>query len=195
MSPQPLKKGIKPCHVAKKCPVHAHVVPSDVPRVPIDAIIPLTPCGAASASNVACFHPLKAWRSHYVNPANGKRGITFSISKAYTDLPISIPCGQCIGCRLHKSRMWAVRCAHEMQMHEDNCFITLTYNAEHLPAPETLLLRDFQLFMKTLRNKNGAGIRFFHCGEYGDKLARPHYHALLFGHDHNSGVPSFFCPG
>jgi hypothetical protein len=22
-------------------------------------------------------------------------------------------------------------------------------------------------------------IRFFHCGEYGDKTRRPHYHALI----------------
>jgi len=26
-------------------------------------------------------------------------------------------------------------------------------------------------------------IRFFHCGEYGDKYARPHHHACIFGFD------------
>ena len=40
--------------------------------------------------------------------------------------------------------------------------------------------------MKRLRKelgKNGKKLRFFHCGEYGDREGRPHYHALLFGYD------------
>lgn len=26
-------------------------------------------------------------------------------------------------------------------------------------------------------------LRYFHCGEYGEKSLRPHYHAIIFGHD------------
>jgi hypothetical protein len=44
-------------------------------------------------------------------------------------------------------------------------------------------MREWQLFMKRVRKKYGNGIKFFHCGEYGEKNKRPHYHALLFGHD------------
>jgi hypothetical protein len=37
--------------------------------------------------------------------------------------------------------------------------------------------------MKRLRKKiQPLKIRFFHCGEYGDKTRRPHYHALIFGY-------------
>jgi hypothetical protein len=98
-------------------------------------------------------------------------------------MPVSIPCGQCIGCRLERSRQWAVRCVHEASLHERNCFITLTYDPDHLPENGTLVMEHFQLFMKRLRKEFGAGIRFFHCGEYGEKQGRPHYHAALFNFD------------
>ena len=68
-------------------------------------------------------------------------------------------------------------------MHRDNMFITLTYDEHHLPFGRTLVLEDYQKFMKRLRKKAGQGIRFFHCGEYGETTLRPHYHALLFGVD------------
>lgn len=35
--------------------------------------------------------------------------------------------------------------------------------------------------MKRLRKARSSKLRFFHCGEYGERSARPHYHALLFG--------------
>ena len=96
---------------------------------------------------------------------------------------MQVACGQCIGCRLERSRQWAVRCMHEIHMYEKNCFITLTYDEEHLPKDYSLDMRHFQLFMKRLRKKHGNGIRFFHCGEYGDAKERPHYHAILFNFD------------
>lgn len=94
-----------------------------------------------------------------------------------------LPCGKCFGCRLDRSRMWAVRCMHEASLHDSNCFITLTFNNDFLNADRSLDKRDFQLFMMRLRKRFGAGIRFYHCGEYGAKLGRPHHHALLFNFD------------
>ena len=73
---------------------------------------------------------------------------------------------------------------HEASMHDSNAFITLTYADEHLPYGGTLVKPHFQKFMKRLRERIApTKIRFFMCGEYGDKLMRPHYHALIFGHD------------
>lgn len=77
-----------------------------------------------------------------------------------------------------------MRCMHEASCHEQNCFITLTYEDEKLPKDLSLNKRHWQLFMKKLRkNENGKKIRYYHCGEYGEETQRPHYHALIFGHD------------
>ncbi len=95
---------------------------------------------------------------------------------------MQVPCGQCIGCRLARSLMWATRCYHESSSHDENCFITLTY--AELPLHGSLVKRDFQLFLKRLRKSIApVKVRFFMCGEYGELLSRPHYHACLFGYD------------
>lgn len=131
-----------------------------------------------------CYHPLEGWRGKEVNPVTGKRRIVFDRRQAWApDAPLALPCGQCIGCRLERSRQWAIRCVHESKLYDKNCFITLTYRDECLPSGGTLELRDFQLFMKRLRKAHGSGIRFFHCGEYGELFQRPHYHACLFNFD------------
>jgi len=153
-----------------------------------------------------CYKPLQAWYSKHLNPS-GKRGVVFNPKEALEpDVPLDLPCGQCVGCRLERSRQWAVRCLHESQLHEDNCFITLTFSPEELAKrenPWSLDVRDFQKFMKRLRKHfNGKRVRFFHCGEYGEHYGRPHYHAILFGVDFddkvllrvNNGFPLYRSP-
>lgn len=78
---------------------------------------------------------------------------------------------------------------HEAQMHEQNCFITLTYNDNHIPKGESLKYRDWQLFAKRLRKHYKKKIRFYMCGEYGETFSRPHYHACLFGIDFQDKKP------
>lgn len=104
------------------------------------------------------------------------------MSRGSVGTPLSLPCGRCIGCRLERARQWAVRLLHESEMHEDSSFITLTYDDEHLPSNRSLSVPVTQLFMKRLRHRVGVPIRFFLCGEYGERLGRPHYHALIFGY-------------
>lgn len=130
-----------------------------------------------------CYSPLQAYRGKELTK-KGKRKIVFNSNDAIdnSDLfKLQVGCGQCIGCRLERSRQWAVRLVHEASLHEHSCFITLTYSDDKLPKDNSLSVRDFQLFMKRLRKHFGSGIRFFHCGEYGDKYGRPHYHAIIFG--------------
>lgn len=70
-------------------------------------------------------------------------------------------------------------------MHTHNSFITLTYSPECIPDDGGLRVGDFQRFCKRLRKRFGS-FRFYHCGEYGSRNLRPHYHALLFGLDFSS---------
>lgn len=136
---------------------------------------------------VPCYHPLSGWYSREVN-ASGKRSVVFSQTSGLAGpVAVQVPCGRCIGCRLEKSRQWAVRCVHESQLHESNCFITLTYDEAHVPYGGSLCKADFQKFMKRLRRrfprKKGDGILYYHCGEYGEQTGRPHYHACIFNFD------------
>lgn len=121
-----------------------------------------------------CYHPLRAWQ-------RGKEKPRFKMPTQVGFSFLQLPCGQCIGCRLEKSRQWAIRCLHESSLKERNSFVTLTYDDEHLSSM-SLVYRDFQLFMKRLRKAVGE-VRFYMCGEYGEKHSRPHFHALLFGID------------
>jgi hypothetical protein len=89
-----------------------------------------------------------------------------------------------MGCRIDKKRQWATRIVHEASLHDQNSFITLTYDEEHIPKNGTLVKEHFQTFIKALRDYNAPKkIRYFHCGEYGEQSFRPHYHAILFNHD------------
>ena len=122
-----------------------------------------------------CYQPLQAY--------SAPGGISFNRSDSF-GIPIELPCGRCIGCRLEKSKEWAIRCVHESQMHEDNVFITLTYATQHLPKNSSLDKTHFQKFIRALRQKTKQKIRYYMAGEYGneDETHRPHFHAILFGY-------------
>lgn len=138
-----------------------------------------------------CYSPIEGWRASKPNE-NGRFPVVFNRQEAQQDAPINLPCGKCIGCRLDQSRQWAVRCVNEASLHDDNCFLTLTYEDEYLPNGASLDRRDFQLFMKRLRKEIAPKkIRYYGCGEYGEeqdplvptKIGRPHFHAIIFGYD------------
>lgn len=123
-----------------------------------------------------CYKPLTGYQS----PTGGK--LVFKPKPNYIEKQIS--CGRCIGCKIERSRQWAVRCMHELKSHEKASFITLTYNPEHMPKGGTLVKRDWVLFMKRLRQTIAPQkIRFLQCAEYGEGNMRPHFHAIIFGYD------------
>lgn len=125
---------------------------------------------------MACSHPLAAYQS-----ASG--AITFK-RRRETRRRLSLPCGQCIRCKLQTSGEWATRCMHEAKLYDQNCFLTLTLDNSSLNRNLSLDHTMFQKFMKRLRKKfSRPDIRYFMCGEYGEQHQRPHYHACIFNLD------------
>ena len=105
-----------------------------------------------------CYSPLKGW----VDSETG--GIKFRGDGATAKMEVA--CGQCLGCRLDRSRMWAMRIVHESSLYEysgGNCFVTLTYRDRSecsdsqladgffIPSDWSLHRKHFVDFMKRLR--------------------------------------------
>lgn len=122
-----------------------------------------------------------------------------------THFNLKVNCGHCLGCRIQKTAGWAIRSVHEAQMHPKrfdqktqqwvggNSFLTLTYRDEitidkrgqpiGLPNDRGLRIQHWKNFAKKVRNHCGP-FRYLHIGEYSPAPEfRPHYHALIFGHD------------
>lgn len=156
---------------------------------------------------MSCLKPTQAWQDLGEFTKNGRHPVIFSYKAlepsdfswrlndetGETDFvsvryrPINIPCGKCILCR--KSRSWEVTVRALLEWQADPfqkaCFITLTVDERHMPDvfPGMLLRhRPWQLFAKRLRKKIGK-FRYLMCGEYGEHTRRPHYHAVIYGHD------------
>lgn len=115
---------------------------------------------------------------------------------SYINDYIELPCGQCIQCRINRSKEWANRLMLETLSYpkEDCYFVTLTFSDANLPSrtfyrpdvdqvstSHSICKRDLQLFFKRLRKNTGQKIKYYACGEYGDTSGRPHYHAIIFG--------------
>lgn len=106
----------------------------------------------------------------------GTKGTVFS---DHIDNNLYVPCGQCIACRLNYAKFWSIRMMQELKYHDSACFATLTYDDEHLPDDLLLHKEDLQKFWKRLRKERN--VRYFACGEYGDRFGRPHFHAIIYG--------------
>lgn len=104
---------------------------------------------------------------------------------------LRLPCGDCLGCRQAHATTWGHRATHEASEWENNSFVTLTYDDDHLPDDGYLDGSHLTRFIKRLRKRSRSNrdrihsdprstLRYFACGEYGDENQRPHYHLLLF---------------
>jgi len=145
------------------------------------------------SDRMACLYPVHGFR------APGGQ-ITQARTKGWIDRPTVRACGNCLQCGLEYARQWALRGVHEAQMHPQyssagqprggSCFVTLTFDDDHLPPFGALSKDEPVRFMKRLRHETGP-FRYLLAGEYADPsperpdlpMGRPHYHMLLFGTD------------
>lgn len=123
-------------------------------------------------------------RTPFVRDPTGK---VFKISMLTGDKDIALKgipfgCGQCLPCRINKRRIWSHRLMLESMLHASACFVTLTYSDENLPNNASLDKTHVQLWIKRVRKfLEPVKIRYYGCGEYGERSERPHYHFILFG--------------
>lgn len=144
-----------------------------------------------------CNKPLLAYRD--------KDGVHFTPPKGDA-LQLELPCGNCLACRLAKAQERAIRCINEASMHENNIFLTLTFDNENLPEDKNIDWEILKKFFKKLRVKYSTQkIRYYACGEYGGEfnydneakvwlwdrrnyrepkpnLPRVHFHAIIFNY-------------
>lgn len=103
---------------------------------------------------------------------------------------LSVPCGHCTECRMHKADDWYIRNYYEfLDCTEKGGYaqlFTLTYNDENLPVCTSSKLPAFSRehikgYLKRVRHRIGYGtLRFFISCEYGDEFHRPHYHFVFY---------------
>lgn len=115
-----------------------------------------------------CFYPQEGFKST-TPTVNGKYQFVYKGDRRY-DEPMVIACGSCSECRLKRTKDWAIRCEHEMSMHDKNCFITLTYSDEFLPKDMSLNHDHFRDFMKRFRRRISDPDDQFFDPDFSEKL-------------------------
>ncbi len=135
-----------------------------------------------------CLYPVEIKNPRYKGILTEHEYYLHSMDESIADsLTIKVPCGKCPECLAKKQMQWSFRLMAHAEQSTSATFLTLTYEDSALPYRNgwpTLEKREFQLFMKKLRNytkkKSDVPLRYFACGEYGSKTDRPHYHAIMF---------------
>lgn len=103
-----------------------------------------------------------------------------------------VPCNHCDQCFHSRQNDWLVRCYYESLNYEKKCYVTLTYDEEHIRPDYSLdkqALQDFigrvRFYFSKKNEKYNHGdirqIKYLASGEYGEKGGRPHYHIIFFG--------------
>lgn len=119
--------------------------------------------------------------------------ITITIKR--TDEKQSVPCGKCPQCLARRISGWSFRLMQEEKISSSSYFITLTYDEKSAVRTKNNFLsldkRHIQLFLKKLRKKNNAQLKYYCAGEYGTITMRPHYHIIMYNVDIETILPTW----
>lgn len=133
---------------------------------------------------MACENPMLALFCGY--DSEGKMKIRFlQPGETYKDWEyrygyqniLALPCGKCLACKEQYRKYWTERCILESKKHDQNFFLTLTYDEIHNRVK--LRRDDLTVFIREVRRDKS--FRYFGCGEYGEQGLRPHFHLIAFG--------------
>lgn len=121
-----------------------------------------------------CLFPQSASKQEFGRPKFDKEG------------EMKLPCGRCTECISKRAMEWSVRVRHELSLHKENSFITLTYDDKNLPSQKQIDENRsyyFQNFMKRLRKKLKRPLRYMVSHEFGSQTYRLHHHVIIFGYN------------
>lgn len=124
---------------------------------------------------MACTSPIRAYRDR---GGRIKFGAPPDESCSEREF-LRLSCGGCLSCRSRRARDWAIRCQLELKSHDAAAWCTLTYEDRYLPP--TLVKAHVSRWLRSVRRTAPNRVRFFACGEYGERTLRPHYHCIVYG--------------
>ena len=103
---------------------------------------------------MSCFRPKVGWLPRW-DLGEGLRPVFRNPVNGGDYRQASFACRECPGCALDNARDWGIRAWHESMMHDENCFVTLTYAPEFLPFRGMLKLDDYVKFVRICVMRTG----------------------------------------
>lgn len=109
-----------------------------------------------------------------------------------------VPCGQCLECKINYAKNWAARCEVESYYHENNYFITLTYDDKNLPVVNKItgeIYRGIKYPLDYYGKAKRYEVARLHKKDFQDFMKRLRINAERKGwvEDPEKGIRYFMC--
>lgn len=114
------------------------------------------------------------------------------IINPYTKQPITVNCGQCTACQLHKSSVSALKCRLESLSHNYTMFVTLTYNESSCPRAIAFYDENTKLHIIKDNTPRFAKYKDIYHQELGEVSTSPSDMELLRQKFQNRQIPYLF---